>query len=303
MIKDEELRFRECEERASMAYGYPEGAIERVHEIEVEILKATAEVCEKLGIEWFADSGTAIGAVRHNGFIPWDDDIDIAMRIEDYRRFCKEAPALLPDGYGLYTHASTENYAPLWAKVYKKGTRFMSQELIEANATTGLFVDVFAYSRLDSDKATAARQIRGMIFWQRVSYLYYSAHPKIPSNTPCKPLVKALCKVAHYVARALFPPKDVESRFDRVVESGNGQGKWINISYPTYGTFDERTLFPTRIMPFEGMHIPVPNDTHLYLTTMYGDYMKLPPEEDRCTHSPVILDFGDGVNVLDSGEK
>lgn len=279
--------------------GYPQGAIERVQEVETEVLKATAEVCRQLGIEWFADSGTAIGAVRHGGFIPWDDDIDIGMRLEDYRLFCEKAPSLLPEGFGLYTHATTPNYPPLWAKVYKKGTRFMSAQMQEAGLEQGLFVDVFAFTRLDSDEHRAARQLRSMAFWQRVSYLYYTAHPKIPAGTPCKPLVKAVCMAAHVLATVLFPPNVVERRFDKAIESGDGEGPWVDVFYPTYGQFAEETLFPVRMMPFGGMDVPVPADTHAYLTTMYGDYLQLPPEEERGAYPPVVLDFGDGVNVME----
>lgn len=82
-----------------MAQLYPQGAIERVQDIETDILKAVAGVCDQLGIDWLADSGTVLGAVRHGGFIPWDDDIDISLRIEDYRLFCEKAPELLPEGY------------------------------------------------------------------------------------------------------------------------------------------------------------------------------------------------------------
>lgn len=280
--------------------GYPAGAIERVQQIETEILQVTAQVCEQLGIEWFADSGTVIGAVRHEGFIPWDDDIDIGMRIEDYRRFCEFAPALLPEGYGLYTHAATPNYPPLWAKVHKKGTRFVDAQMQEAGLDQGIFVDVFAYSRLDSDEAKAARQMRGMIFWQRVSYLYYLAHPKIPASVPAwaRPLAKAACSTANRVVRLVFSSKSIERRFDKAIASGDGGGRWVSVFYPAYGTFETEVLFPVRMALFEGLQIPVPADTHTYLTTRYGDYMQLPPEEARHTHAPLILDFGDGVNVV-----
>lgn len=281
-----------------MAKAYPQGAIERVQDIETGILKAIAEVCEQLGIEWFADSGTVIGAVRHGGFIPWDDDIDISMRLEDYRLFCEKAPDMLPPEYGIYTHASTPNYPPLWAKVYRKGTRFMSQQMQEAGFNQGLFVDVFAYAQLDSDPAKAAKQAKSLAFWQRVSYLYYTAHPKLPAGTPLKPLVQAACVAAHWFARLAFPPTLVEARFNKAVAQGNGEGKWIDVFYPAYGEYDFDTLFPPVMMPFGDMEIPVPHDAHAYLTTMYGDYMQLPPEEERCAYPPLVLDFGDGVNVM-----
>ena len=283
---------------SKVAKAYPQGAIERVQEIETGILKAIAEVCDQLGIEWFADSGTVIGAVRHGGFIPWDDDIDIGMRLDDYRLFCDKAPELLPAEYGIYTHAQTPNYPPLWAKVYRKGTRFMSQQMLEAGFDQGLFVDVFAYAQLDSDPVQAAKQSRSLALWQRISYLYYTAHPKLPAGTPCRPLVQAACVVAHWAARLFFPPKLVEAQFNKAVDKGNAQGKWVDVFYPTYGEYDYDTLFPPVMMPFGDMQVPVPRDTHIYLATMYGDYMQLPPEEERCAYPPVVLELGDGVNLM-----
>jgi hypothetical protein len=84
----------------------------------------------------------------------------VALPLADYRTFCAEAPALLSEGFGLYTHAETANYPPLWAKVYRKGTRFMSQQMADAGFEQGIFVDVFAFSRLDSRPRTAKRQMR-----------------------------------------------------------------------------------------------------------------------------------------------
>ena len=120
-----------------MGYGYPDGALERLQEEELGILKEVARVCVQLNLVWFMDSGSCLGALRHGGFIPWDDDIDVALPLADYRTFCAEAPALLSEGFGLYTHAETANYPPLWAKVYRKGTRFMSQQMADAGHLRG----------------------------------------------------------------------------------------------------------------------------------------------------------------------
>lgn len=80
---------------------------------ELEILDVISCFCKERGISWFMDSGTCLGAVRHGGFIPWDDDIDIGMLREDYDVFCEAAARELPDGYSLHTPLNTNNYAPL----------------------------------------------------------------------------------------------------------------------------------------------------------------------------------------------
>ena len=282
-----------------MAKGYPAGALERVQQVQTDILKIIALICDEFDLTWFVDSGTCLGAVRHGGFIPWDDDVDIALPLDDYRTFCEVAPQVLPEGYGLYTHAETPNYPPLFAKVYKKGTRFIGKQMAEAGFDEGIFVDVFAYTQLDSNPRKAAKQVNQAAFWQRMSYLYYLAHPKIPTNLPIKSMLGGVLAASHGVVRRLYTPETIEQRFMDVFASGDGKGPWTDIFYTTWGTYETDELFPVRMAQFGDMQVPVPHDTHAFLTKLYGDYMTEPPESERCTNPPVILDFGDGINVME----
>lgn len=281
--------------------GYPDGVLRCLQLVELDVLIEVRRVCDCLGLTWFVDSGTCLGAVRHGGFIPWDDDIDVALPLDDYRTFCEKAPALLSEGYGLYTHENTPNYPPLWAKVYKKDTCFMSEQMVDSGFGQGIFVDVFAYCRLDSDPKTAAKQVRSFSLWQKVSYLYCTPKVKLPDEGLFKllaPLLRAGCSVAHGLLRMLASPKVMERGIERALERGNAQGDWSDMFYAYYGTFDEDVLFPTKLLPFEGEEFPVPQNTDAYLRIFYGDYWQLPPESERSSHPALVLDFGDGVNVM-----
>lgn len=279
---------------------YPASALLELQQVQTDILSACAKVCDALGItSWFMDSGTCLGAVRHGGFIPWDDDIDIGMKLEDYQRFVNEAPRLLPAEYGIYTHAETPNYPPLWAKVYKKGTRFIGESMLEAGFEEAIFIDVFAYMQLDSDADVASKQMRHVQFWQRMSYLYYTAHPKIRAQVPCRPLVEAACVAAHGAVRAFFSPKSIERNFWKVADTGNGQGKWVDVFYPSDGLHETEELFPTQPLPFGDAEFPAPHNPDAFLRALYGDYMQLPPEDKRMVYPAVILDFGDGINAME----
>ena len=105
--------------------------------------------------------------------------------------------------------------------------------------------------------------------------------------------------IAHKIVRKVESPVHIKRRFDEVVESGDGLGEWTNIFYADWGTYDNDVLFPVVPMKFGDMTIPVPHDADSFLKTLYGDYMTVPPEEDRFTKPPLILDFGDGVNVIE----
>ena len=270
--------------------------------MQAEILEVVATICDAFGLTWFADSGTCLGAVRHQGPIPWDDDIDIAMPLEDYDTFCRVAPEVLEgSGYGVYQPETTDHYPPLFAKVYKEGTRFVGEQMMEAGFVGGIFVDVFAYARLDSHPRKAKRQVDALVFWQRMSYLYHIAHPYLPAGTPLKPVVHAVTSLVHRAVRMVASPAGILKRFRAVVVSGDGRGDWTDVFYAQFGTFATETLFPPVSAPFGDMVVPIPHDADAYLREMYGNYLQFPPEDERIMKPPVILDFGDGVNVVEEG--
>lgn len=105
-----------------------DSALTQLKAVELSILNAVGFLCDKFGIKWWLDGGTCLGAMRHKGFIPWDDDIDIGMMRSDYDRFCSIASTELPDGYSFHDSRNSSGYAAMFCKVYKDGTRFENQE-------------------------------------------------------------------------------------------------------------------------------------------------------------------------------
>ena len=286
-----------------MAYGYPEGALERLHAVQLDLLRVFDLVCKEFDLTWFADSGTCLGTVRHKGFIPWDDDVDVGMPWKDYQTFCEIAPQVLPDEYGLYLPGVTENYPPFFAKIYRKGTRFIGKQMQQAGFESGIFVDIFPYMQLDSDERVAARQVRATVFWQRMAYLYHIAHPKMPVNLPLRAIAGGFAAAAHALVRRTQTPASIYEKFLVAANQGNGKGAWTNIAYASWGAYPTSVLFPCTTLPFEGWSISVPHDSDTFLTTLYGNYMTPPPASEIGTDVALILDFGDGINVMDVKKK
>ena len=276
---------------------YPGDSLERLQATQREILSVIDDLCERNGIEWFADGGTCLGAMRHQGFIPWDDDIDIAMPYEDWLRFVELAASELPEGYSLHTYRNTPGMTAFWAKIYKDGTRFIDHEMIESHVEQGIFVDVMPYCVLEADEKRAARQRQRASVLQRISYLTRLKHPKIPWNFKNKEFWRRACLVGHYVVR-FVPVRFLAWLFWRTWRCKEPGDLCVNANYAANDPIRREVLLPTKRVPFDDITIRVPADAVEYLNHLYWKWHELPPEDDRFRHAPEILDFGDGVNVI-----
>ena len=113
-----------------------------IHKIELEMLKAVAALCDRYSLRYSIYCGTLLGAVRHKGFIPWDDDIDLAMPLDDYRKFLEHA-AELPPGISCIHYGNTRDFTRFWAKVAADGTTFMPVELAGMDIHWGISLDIY----------------------------------------------------------------------------------------------------------------------------------------------------------------
>ena len=131
--------------------------IDDMKEIQLELMDELDRVCREQGITYFLAYGSLLGAVRHGGFIPWDDDIDVGMLRPDYERFLKVAPKALGERYAVCEPRANSRCAGMFAKVWKRGTKFFTAETMEAGIDQGIFVDVFPYDILHADESVATR--------------------------------------------------------------------------------------------------------------------------------------------------
>lgn len=283
-----------------MSGAYPGNTLKRLQEEALGILLVVDALCREHELTYFIEGGTLLGAVRHGGFIPWDDDIDIGLPHEDYLRFVDIASRELPDGYELCTPETTEGHTATWAKIVKSGTRFIDMPNFEAGCEQGIFIDVFDFRQLDKSPKIRRRQVRQSVFWQRISYLKGIAHPHIPKGTPFKPLVALALSASHWFISRTVSRDTILNRFDKAWECNDPDELWIEAAYAYNDPIPTDALFPTKPIEFCGEKLMGPNRPDEYLRITYGDYMSIPPEEDRHMHAPVILDFGDGVNVMES---
>lgn len=254
---------------------------------QLSILEEIDRICQKHHISYWLDGGTLLGAVRHGGFIPWDDDIDIAMTLDDLKRFVAVAPQEFPRHLFLQTPSSLRLGSPIAAEPTKEPivkVRDLNSFYVEGSDNfdapyeKGLYVDIFPFIDYPGvSRKFVKRVTRGIsksysiltkahyysfrscaeLPWFGFKYLWYSA------------VWKCAC--------LLFPPRRADNLGNILINNGYG------IMHTTSRTF------PLGTITFEGKTFPAPKDVDAYLSDLYRNYMEVPPPEKRKIHSVFIM--------------
>lgn len=246
--------------------------IDELKSIQLDLLQKTADFCENNGLRYFLCGGTLIGAIRHKGYIPWDDDIDIAMPRPDYDRFVRTFNQ--PGNYCQVENLDTNpDYSYAFAKVYDNRTVLKELHYL---GNIGVYIDVFPADGVkDASQIHKIKLLRKFLNTKRANY-YKRTVSKMAINTFGKLLLLPFS--AHQIAKWI----DNECRryaFGSMPKAGVianpfGPGEMVDKSVFDSDVFAE----------FEGRKYRVPVGYDTWLRSIYGDYMQLPPEEDRVTH-------------------
>ncbi len=282
---------------------YQPDVLSKLQETELEILDAIAELCKKHDIHWFLEGGSALGAARHQGFIPWDDDADIAMLREDYDKFLQVASKELPDEFILHVPGEGDYYVSTFAKVAKQGTKFWNTESVDAGFKQEIYIDVFPYDIVSKDAKQRKRQFAGAFKYTRMLYLYGSGRLLHPTKGISGILLRAGFRAAHFVLSRCTNAETLYKKYRESITCPTGyeSDESAIFSYPADGPVETSTISTTEEAEFSGRRFPVPSDCAYHLRWMFGEnWTELPPENERKSHAPLVLDFGDGKNALET---
>lgn len=245
--------------------------IEEIQLAQLNMLKTMNEVFEREGIAYFAIDGTALGAIRHKGFIPWDDDIDIAILRSDYNKFLK-LQSKLPSNLLIINHTTDSNYPLFYSKVLDVNTVFNDRTLIKYDIPKHAFMDILPWDNIQPSKQLSKklrvinRKFRRSIYKgngnlkDKLKFIFYR-------------LLHGFKDSKHYAKQI-----EVIIKSNSSIECNNWGYAILNSSL----SYDD--IFPLRKVPFEDTFIYVPNKCEQYLEQTYGNYMQLPPEKDRKSH-------------------
>lgn len=275
---EEQKRYTAEELRARFN---PEGSTLRRHQLRMlDLVKELDRICRKHDIPYFLYGGTLLGAIRHNGFIPWDDDLDVALLRHDYLRLLKVLPAELPKDMVLQTNDTDPNYFFFFAKLRDR------YSLLEEHCPydqvfqeRGIYIDIFPFERQRLWTHLLAEPLQGHTF-------------KIFRTTHNRQSAMRRIRMITWVNRHItFPVLRLISRLTR--------GHTLTYSYgiPFHIIYDERDLFPLTTHDFEGIQLSVPRDSARILRSQYGDFMKLPDLEHVGGDHVTRLEFLDSPSL------
>lgn len=254
--------------------------VEKLHGVQLEILDFVYSVCQKNNLTCYLFYGTALGAYRHHGFIPWDDDIDVAMTREDYRKFLDIMKKSEDENFEIQDEDNEKRYFLSYAKVRKKNTLLIERLTQGLYTHNGIFIDVFPLDYI-KDMNTTAFKVKSKCIRYLVHILKFDTCRELYRKRDGKKKYM-LDSIISFPARIL-PRRWILKILNRM-KIGNMDKKDITYiaEYDSHQSMPYSYLFPPRKIVFEGRTCNVPNEIEKYLTHIYGNtFMTPPPEEYR----------------------
>lgn len=272
----------------------------RLKEELVAMYRDLSNLCKKNNLDLILVAGSALGAYRHQGFIPWDDDLDVGLRRDHYETLIKLLErGQLGNKYEFTCPSKNKDSKNVFLKIYRKDSKNIEIYDVHSPFPKGMYIDVFPIDYamkpgwLSYYKSFVADVIgyisNSIVYFQYKHDEYKQFMSRTSSGKKSYYLRKVLGKICGIISH-----KHWVYLFDKFVSSSK-ESAYLTIAAGRKGYYGEtllaEKLFPSSKAMFEGLEVGVPNDIHSYLTNLYGDYMTLPPEEKRERHYVIDIEF------------
>lgn len=257
-------------------FEYTEENIRKMQLTETDMLGELDRICRKRQIPYIIDSGTLLGAVRHGGFIPWDDDIDVKMLRDDYDRFCQVCQEELGSKYFLQTYKTDKGYRWAYARILRNGTTFIREGHECLKSRTGIFIDIFPCDNMPDS----------LIMQKYFNFLALCCRKMLYSEVGAKSAATVWRRMGFSFLN-LFPKSWAYRCLEAIAYKYN-HVKTRKVRCYAWGSKEEskgqerRWFEKTKDMKFEDLVVKGPVKSSEMLEYYYGEnYMKLPPKEER----------------------
>lgn len=262
---------------------YNEKVLRKLQLVELEILEEVVRVCQKYNITYQLFSGTLLGAIRHKGFIPWNDDIDIVLLREDYNKLIDYLKIELNSKYFLQTIETDKNYVHPFARVRKNNTVAIQEHYAKINMHHGIFIDIFPLDYYNDKKMIGKIHLKLLYFFRKLKFLKISTINQKTFKSPFKNLIMFFI--------SLIPLRIIVKTEDKLIKCFKKK-KEFSISLLAESERDVLDLYKTNKsvflkvikIEFEGSDFLGPINYDEVLNKIFGDYQKLPPISDRHPH-------------------
>lgn len=277
---------------------YEPETLERLQQEILSILDDFVRICEDYHLEYFGIAGTGIGAVRHGGFIPWDDDIDIAMPRRDFEKLLRIVEKKMGDRYLVLNARRYPAYPLMTTRLVKRGTEFVEEVMRDVDCPFGIFLDLYVLDNVADDPIGYQVQSWSAWFWSKLMILRAIPRPTLAQKGLKARLIWAVCGAAHQMMEMLrVSPEWLRDRCEaecrRYNKKKTRRMAFLPDTSPYWNVVDKRKYHPLRKLDFEGRKLNFVGNLEEMLKNQYGDYMTLPPKEKRKTHYPYKLSFSD----------
>ena len=271
---------------------YDDETLKHLHSLELKILKEFIKICEENDLTYYMYAGSLLGTIRHQGFIPWDDDLDVVMFRDDFEKFKEIFIANPHDKIKLLSCETEEDYFHLLSKLTLKDTLFEEKWVSQVNFHIGVNIDVFVLDDLSDNNFKRNYQLKKSFLYNKLLIMSKIKLDDLPF------LSKLITHTGYYILNLLgIKPKWLNKRclnFLKKYKNPNCEFVFdISATAEEYPQiFNKKEFKKVKKAKFEDIEVNVPSNYDEILKSLYGDYMKLPPEDDRYNHITETLDFG-----------